>query len=131
MSAADAVRRFFIQVMIMIRCQSIPQHSEVMILVDQRDVQAGRTWMTVPAIDAASLLLHRIKLCEHGIIPFLLGSAAISEQLAQIPAVTHSRQHRDDARLIEGVLQALDLAQRLGEHGFGRHPAADRRRMAS
>src|SRR5699024_1661540 len=57
MPAMDTIRRFPLQMMIMICGQSIAQLGQIIVFMDQRDVQSRRAWMTVTAVYAAAFLL--------------------------------------------------------------------------
>ena len=68
-SAGDTVGRPFLQCLIMLCCQNISLHRQIVVFVDQADIQSCRTGVAVLAVYARALRVLRREGGNDGIVP--------------------------------------------------------------
>ena len=97
--------------------QRVPGEGEVVVLVDQPHVQARRAGLAVVAVDAGPVHVARGEGADGGVVPRLGGGAHKAEHPLQVRPAAHPGQHGEHARLVQRVLDALVLGERLAEGG--------------
>ena len=95
--------------------QGIPRTGQVIILVDEAHVQAGGAGLAVVAVDAGALRVSGGEGADDGVVPLRLPSPQKAQDPFQIRPVSDTGQHRQDAGLVQGVLDALIFRQGLTE----------------
>ena len=111
MSAPRAGVGLHSQSRIVLRRQGVPGPGQVVVLVDQAYVQPGRAWAAVVAVHASSLRLGRGERPYDGVVPVIGRRIQVRQRRPQVVAVPHTGQDGDDARLVQGVLDALGSGQ--------------------
>ena len=91
-SAGDTVGRPFLQCLIMLCCQNISLHRQIIIFVDQADIHPCRTGMAMSAVHALAHRVIRGKGTNDGIIPFLRGGIQIGQRILQLWDIPPARQ---------------------------------------
>ena len=114
-AAMQAVAGVEVEAGVVFLGQLVAGAGEIVELVDQADVEAGRAGHAVVAVDAAALRAHRRELADGGVIAHLRRGVQKGEDLFQIVQTAHAGQHGDNARAVERVLQALIRGERLPE----------------
>ena len=115
MAAADAGSRTQRQAPVVLCRQGIPRTGQVIILVDEAHVQAGGAGLAVVAVDAGALRVSGGEGADDGVVPLRLPSPQKAQDPFQIRPVSDTGQHRQDAGLVQGVLDALIFRQGLTE----------------
>ena len=92
MSAVNAILCFFLQLSVMLFCKTVTGFCQIIVFVDQADIQSGRAWLAVIAVDTDTVGILRSKIPDHRIILFLLRYVEEAQNLLQVRSVSYSRQ---------------------------------------
>lgn len=119
--AREAVLRGFFQRQIVFARQIVAELCQIVILVDQRNVESGRTRMAVLAVDAgAEQWAAAANEAASGIVALLRSRFKIGKDLAQLLFAAVAGKDGENAGLVERIGDALRFAQRLFEGGLRR-----------
>ena len=118
--AREAVLRGFFQRQIVFARQIVAELCQIVILVDQRNVESGRTRMAVLAVDAGAERGGSCKRGSFGIVALLRSRFKIGKDLAQLLFAAVAGKDGENAGLVERIGDALRFAQRLFEGGLRR-----------
>ena len=108
--AREAVLRGFFQRQIVFARQIVAELCQIVILVDQRNVESGRTRMAVLAVDAGTERGGSCKRGSFGIVALLRSRFKIGKNLAQLLLAAVAGKDGENAGLVERIGDALRFA---------------------
>ena len=106
-STLYAVVCCFSECKIMLFCQRIPKLCQIIILVDQGNIKACRSGMTMSAVHTFSYGIIRCKGTDHGIIPLFFRAVQIGKDLLKLTDISRASNNSHDTWLIQCILDTL------------------------
>ena len=106
-AAANAGLRVHLQLPVMIGGQHVAAPGQVVIFVHQADLDPFGAGLAMGAVDAATDGVLRESAADDRVIFFLGRGIKGIQQEIEISQASYSRQNRENARAVEGVLQEL------------------------
>ena len=120
MTAFQAGIGFDRQFIVVVVCHLDAGQRKIVVFIDQTNINAGRTGLTVIAVDAVPHRSGRGKLPNDGVIILFPGGLRECQQLMQIAETAYPRNRGKNRGAIQRILQTLILGEGLPERrSFG------------